>query len=356
MTWLTWRQLRLQGSAVLAVLAALALALLLTAHGLRADYRASASTFIDQLQFHRLDSFLYLAGLVTVHSVAPVIGAFWGAPLIAREIEAGTHRLVWNQSVSRSRWLATKLAVVGAVAVLGTGVVAAVVTGWSRPIDRAVAAGHGSGTFSLPRIDPVVFGARGIVVLGYVLFAIAVGVTVGLLLRRSIPAIAVTLLVVSAAEILVPHYVRPHLVAPVARDVVINTENLRGVQIQGAPGERPDGPVRIQVRAGGPGDWSLTNSTVNGAGSVSTVPISFSDCFSARLAPPVGLRDKARAGGRNSIEPCFARLAAAGYRQHVTYQPARNFWALQLTETGLLLVLAGLLTGVCFWRINRDVS
>ena len=45
-------------------------------------------------------------------ALAPaVIGAFWGAPLVARELEAGTHRLVWNQSVTRTRWLATKLGV-----------------------------------------------------------------------------------------------------------------------------------------------------------------------------------------------------------------------------------------------------
>jgi hypothetical protein len=40
----------------------------------------------------------------------------------------------------------------------------------------------------------------------------------------------------------------------------------------------------------------------------------------------------------------------------VTYQPARNFWALQIRETGLMLLLAGLLVGFCFWRIGRDFS
>ena len=38
-----------------------------------------------------------------------LIGAFWGAPLITREFEAGTFRLAWNQSVTRARWLAIKL-------------------------------------------------------------------------------------------------------------------------------------------------------------------------------------------------------------------------------------------------------
>src|SRR5688572_5139227 len=104
MTWLTWRQLRVQSTVVLAALAVLAVALLATAHGLRSSYTANITGFIDELQFQRFNRFLYLAGLVAVHSVGPVIGAFCGAPLVARELEAGTHRLVWNQSATRHRW------------------------------------------------------------------------------------------------------------------------------------------------------------------------------------------------------------------------------------------------------------
>jgi hypothetical protein len=31
---------------------------------------------------------------------------FWGAPLVAGELESGTFRLAWTQDVSRVRWLA----------------------------------------------------------------------------------------------------------------------------------------------------------------------------------------------------------------------------------------------------------
>ena len=40
--------------------------------------------------------------------LAAVIGVFWGAPLVARELEQGTQRLVWTQSVTRRRWFSTK--------------------------------------------------------------------------------------------------------------------------------------------------------------------------------------------------------------------------------------------------------
>ena len=358
MTWLTWRQLRLQAMVVIAAAAALVLALLLTAHGLSSSYSADVKAFIEQLQFERFDSFLYLAGLVAVLSVAPVVAAFWGGPLIARELEAGTHRLVWNQSTTRYRWLAMKLLVSGSIAIGVAGLLSLVVTWWSTPIDKAIAAGHGSGTFSLPRIDPVVFGARGIVVIGYVVFGLAVGAAVGLVLRRSIPAVALTLVVVAVAEIVVPHFLREHLVAPVTTDVAISTDNLRGIQIHGEPGQAPGGPVRLAVQAGGAADWGLANETVDTRGVVAALPSWFGDCVSAHIGPPPpeGVT-KARTGTRrDELQTCFARLTSEGYRQHVTYQPARNFWTLQIRETALLLALAGLLVGFCFWRIGRDVA
>jgi hypothetical protein len=50
--------------------------------------------------------------------VLPMLaGMFWGAPLVAREVEHGTHRLVWTQGVSRLRWATTKIGLVS-VAVL----------------------------------------------------------------------------------------------------------------------------------------------------------------------------------------------------------------------------------------------
>src|SRR4029453_1954649 len=63
-------------------------------------------------------------------------GLFWGAPLVAREIEHGTHRLVWTQGVSRLRWAATKIGLV-AVGVLGiTAIYAGMLTWWITPVMR----------------------------------------------------------------------------------------------------------------------------------------------------------------------------------------------------------------------------
>ena len=140
-------------------------------------------------------------GLVVI--VAPaLIGAFWGAPLVAREFEAGTHRLVWAQSISRTRWLAVKLAVVGTATVAATALLSALVTWWAAPLDHAAAAVYGT------------FDQRDIVPIGYALFAFAFGVTAGLVIRRTLPAMALTLAGLLTVRIMVTEWIRPLVVAP----------------------------------------------------------------------------------------------------------------------------------------------
>ncbi|MET8571734.1 hypothetical protein [Streptomyces sp. NPDC004783] len=59
-------------------------------------------------------------GLLVVLTVPAVIGMFWGTPPISRELETRTHYLAWNQGVTRTRWLVTKL-VLGAAASMTAG-------------------------------------------------------------------------------------------------------------------------------------------------------------------------------------------------------------------------------------------
>jgi hypothetical protein len=114
MIWLTWRQFRAQAAMMAAALAVLAVILAVTGPGLADEYSngiavctaqsGDCSDFLQSFFDGHRGAFLAVTAVVLV--LPALIGVFWGAPLIARELEAGTHRLVWNQSVTRIRWLA----------------------------------------------------------------------------------------------------------------------------------------------------------------------------------------------------------------------------------------------------------
>ena len=115
--------------------------------------------------------------------VLPMLaGMFWGAPLVAREIEHGTHRLVWTQGVSRLRWAATKIGLVSVAVLVMTAIFAGMLTWWITPVMQT----------SGQRFAYIFFDIHGIVVFGYTLFALALGIFAGAVTGRMLPAMATT--------------------------------------------------------------------------------------------------------------------------------------------------------------------
>jgi hypothetical protein len=257
--------------------------------------------------------------------VPGLIGAFWGAPLIAREIETGTHRLVWNQSVTRTRWLAVKLAFVALAGVAVTGALSALLTWAANPYDKLL---HG-------RFDPLVFPTRNIVPLGYAVFAVVAGITIGLIARRTVPAMAITLAVFAALQLLLPTAIRPHLQPPVTETVTFTADTK--VQHFQAGG---DGVRIAGYESALPGAWVLSGSTplLDAAGHPITRD-QISGCMT---------------GGDPRKD--LACLATKNLHYSVTYQPADRYWTFQWLEFSAYLILAGLLTGFVFWRIPRGLS
>jgi hypothetical protein len=186
MTWATWRQHRAEALASLALLA-------LTA------------TFVGYAGTQRMfsDDALRSAFLMIGLAMAPALGGvFIGAPLLARDLEQGTHRLVWTQGTTRARWLWVKLlllfgAALPAGAVLG-GMTAAVVA--TQPDQLA------NPWFWFDESGPA-FAA-------YVAFALALGVAAGAVLRRTYPAMAVTLVLFVAVRVVVGALFRPNYLPP----------------------------------------------------------------------------------------------------------------------------------------------
>jgi hypothetical protein len=342
MIWLTWRQFRTQATVVFAALAALAAVLAVTGPSLAHDYaggmtactaNGDCSAFTDQF-FNRHQS-LYFGLIAVVMFVPALIGLFWGAPLIARELETGTHRLVWSQSVTRTRWLAVKLGLTGLAAMAAAGLGSLAVTWWSSPMDTAA-------TSRFPRLSPLMFDARGIAPIGYAAFAFALGVTAGMLIRRTLPAMAITLTAFAVVQIAMPLLVRPHLIPPTRFTTTITATNLREFLLQ-----RNNGPVHVTVAVDDPGAWLISNQTINAAGHVvDGIPVSLTAGPCVPATPP----------RPPFTQRCFTEISRLGYRQQVAYQPAGRFWAFQWYETAIFLALAFGLTGFCFWWIRRRLS
>jgi ABC-type transport system involved in multi-copper enzyme maturation permease subunit len=335
MTWFTWRQFRTPAWIAAAMLAVVAVLLAVTGHNLADQWAASGAAtchgdcataltnFIKQVASSSNDV-VYQGTVIVMYVVPALMGIFWGAPLIARELEAGTHRLAWNQSVTRIRWLATKLAVVGTASAATAGLLSWAVTAWAHHIDQA----------KDDRITPLIYGARGIVPIGYALFAFVLGVTLGMLIRRTVPAMAATLAVYIAAVVAMPLWIRAHLVparhttSPLdlsrVQEFLINTENSTMHVVSGAT---PSGA------------WVLTNTTITPTGQLFTGPANPQYC-----------------GENQGPKVCLDWAASLGLRQNLTYQPASHFWPLQWTETGIFLAVAVLLAGFCFWWTRRHLT
>jgi hypothetical protein len=330
MTWLAWRQLR--GSAVTAYATLFLLAVLLAVTGAALTHLAATvgNDFLNRVQGDPADSTLYDIGWIALLAAPPLIGAFWGAPLISSELTAGTHRLVWNQTVSRTRWLAVKLVVCGAVAMAAAGLLSLAFGWWASPIDKALdttATSVAPAGFWFPRLAEETFAARGVAPVGYTAFAFMLGVTLGLALRRLLPAMALTGVGYIAVQVAMNLWVRPTLLTP---DRLV-------MRINGAFNIDRLGTILSNVPE--PGAWITREQLTDNAGHPASMPSWAPQCF----------------GNGPGSKACLARMHQL-YQVVISYQPAGRFWTLQFWELGIYLALAVVLAALCAYWIRARVS
>jgi ABC-type transport system involved in multi-copper enzyme maturation permease subunit len=335
MIWFTWRQFRTPIWITAGALAVIAVLLAVTGHNLadqwsssgaascRADCGSAIRDFLQQATTGA-NAVVYEFTLILVYLVPALIGIFWGAPLLARELEAGTHRLAWNQSVTRGRWLATKLAVTGAASAATAGLLSWAVGAWAHHVDHA----------KYHWISPQTYGARGIVPVGYALFALALGTTLGMLIRRAVPAMVATLAGYAVAVASMPLWIRAHLLP--AKHTATPLDLSRVAEFSMTRG----GAAMRVVSGAVPGNaWILSNRTITPDGGVFTGPA-----------------DPRYCGDGQGAKACLHWIGTLGLRQDLTYQPGSHLWPLQWIETGIFVAAAALLTTFCFWWVRRRLS
>jgi hypothetical protein len=338
-------QFRVQALTAAATLAVFAILLAVTGPHLASLYAASglsgchpascgnlATNFLQQLYATGPYRVLYVLGVLLIAVTPAVIGLFWGAPLIARELETGTAAVAWGQSVTRTRWLTVKLAVGGLAAMALTEGLSLLHTWWAAPIEQAVSHGGSGTSLAMGRFSPLVFVAHGITPLGYAAFAFTLGVTAGALIQRTVPAMALTLAVFAAVQIAMPLWIRPNLFPAGHATVAI------GRDISFSSGAHGTFTLTTGSLAGQPEAWILSSGAVDTAGHpVSTAPSSCTQAMVSSAGGPAGV----------------SCLASHGIRIAVSYQPARRYWPLQETETAIYLAAALVLAGFCARRLSR---
>jgi ABC-2 family transporter protein len=306
MTWLAWRQLRAQGAVIVAALLVVVVALVATRSHLVAVYSATGDHELTGLYV-----WLRLLGTVLI-ALPAAIGAFWGAPMIASEFEGHTHRLAWAQSITRRRWLAVKLALTTAVSVAVVGIFAAVFTWWCAPLDATAAS----------RVGPANFAQRGFISIGYTLFALTAGILIGAVTRRTLPAMAATLMAFLVTRLAIQKIVRPHLVAA----TTFRTD--------------PFGP-------GPHGGWTLSTRTVDAAGQhVSGRDLEnqlATACHITRATPDVN----------KALAACAHQRGIHNLTRAI---PSGSFWQLQAIELVVFVGLSAFVVGATFWWIDHRTT
>jgi hypothetical protein len=207
-----------------------------------------------------------------------------------------THRLVWTQGVSRLRWATTKIGLISIAVLVITAIYAGLLTWWITPVIQT----------SGQRFNYIFFDTQGIVVFGYVGFALALGVLAGAVTGRLLPAMATVVVGFIGVRVAVMLAARPHY---------LPAETRRLPELDTA---------YSQMRNDLHGDWIVaSHSAVD------------------RVECPAGASDCVREGLDRAYEV-------------LTIHPARHFWAFQGIETAIFVALAvGLLTGAIYWTRRR---
>ncbi len=310
MAWVTWRQHRVALAGTVALLGVLAVYLWLSGLQMHSAYAANchqASSLACNINFTGRYAVTVNVVRVFLQVVPALIGAFVGAPALARELESGTFRFAWTQGIGRWRWALAKLVLLAVVGVTAAAGAFTVLFSWYIGPFRAAG-------YSIPFATDI-FDLLGVAFAAWTLAAFAIGVLAGMLIRRVLPALAATLAIYAGLALTTALYLRQHYMTPLL------TSNLNL-----------------------PGSAWIVNEWYTKGGKFA---------FPARGSAIVRAISQYCPNFNGSPAQCLTRH---GYTDWSSYQPGSRFWAFQWIEGGWLLALSVLLIAVTIWLVRRRAA
>jgi ABC-2 family transporter protein len=327
MAWVTWRQHRFALTGVATLVGVLSLATWILGLKLHHAYaaaiacRPAGSPLCSDLvnSFNGMNG--PLANGFVLQAIPALIGAFLGAPVLARELETGTYRYAWTQGFGRQRWTLAKLVGLAVAVVVATEAISLLFSWYYEPY---FAAGNQSRflTESSP-LAPGLFDLRGITFAAWTLVAVAIGALAGMLIRRVVPAIVATLASYAALALVDAVYLRQHYLTPFVTS-------------------KPNALASALVLR----QWW----TKGGQFAFGRAPLSLLQQICPPPPPGAGKGNFDKSG---FIGQCLYRH---GYLQWASYQPANRFWPFQFIEGGWLLALSVLLLAATLVLVRRRVA
>jgi hypothetical protein len=324
MAWVTWRQHRIALAGAATLLGGLALYLWLAGLQIHRDYTAAvachpaSSGACGALAGYVISDWQPAQIIATVLQAVPaLIGAFVGAPVLAREMETGTFRYAWTQGFGRWRWTLAKLVSLAVVVAVAAGAFSALLSWYYQPFLSGNVQFGGSPV----RLDAGMFDLLGVAFAAWTLAAFAIGALAGMLIRRVVPAIVATMAAYTGLALAAGLYLRQHYMTPLL------------VKNAFAPGSA----------------WVISQQWYGKNGQpVSQVTLG----QLLQQAPLLGAGKGVPQG-----DPAVNQyLVQHGYTLLTTYQPGSRFWPFQWIEGGWLLALSALLIAAAVWLVRRRAA
>jgi hypothetical protein len=248
----------------------------------------------------------------------PVLGAmFVAAPLVAREVEQGTHTFIWTQSITRMHWFAVKVLIIVMTGATVAAAVAAAGGWWQQPFDLMTSNGPWS-----------FFDVFGPVPVAYLAFAVALGLAASVYVRRTVPAMAATLLAFVVVRVVAALFLRPQLQPPVVRDVSAVQDAF------------PVGSLQMDFYWVDPSNHKIDAAQVN-------------RMIEQNFPGSVGPASPSGATPIQQSAELMQWLHGHGYHLIAVYQPADRVLAFQAIEAGLFVLLAALLLAPTVWWLRH---